>query len=97
VTSVSAKSRHFTNSSCATGVEQSCESGSRYSGPDVTAADSEDDRVRAEDLTIDIAFDINVASDPYISPRVVTAGSLADPVWRTTLFVQTVTREGVPL
>jgi len=55
------------------------------------------ERVRAEDLAIDIAFDINVASDLYISPRVVTAESLADPVWRTTLFVQTVTREGVAL
>jgi predicted nucleotidyltransferase len=56
-----------------------------------------DDRVRAEDLAVDIAFDVNVASDLYISPRVVTAESLADPVWRTTLFVQTVTREGVAL
>ena len=55
------------------------------------------DRVGAEDLAIDIAFDINVASDLYISPRVVTAGSLTDPVWRTTLFVQTVTRESVAL
>jgi predicted nucleotidyltransferase len=56
-----------------------------------------DGRVRAEDLAIDIAFDINVASDLYISPRVVTAASLTDPVWRTTLFVQTVTREGIAL
>ena len=56
-----------------------------------------DDRVGAEDLAIDIAFDINVASDLYISPRVVTAGSLIDPVWRTTLFVQTVMREGIAL
>ena len=55
------------------------------------------DRVSAEDRAIDIAFDINVASDLYISPRVVTAEALADPVWRTTLFVQTVTREGVAL
>ena len=55
------------------------------------------DRVGAEDLAIKIAFDINVASDLYISPRVVTAGSLIDPVWRTTLFVQTVTRESVAL
>ena len=55
------------------------------------------DRARAEDQAIDIAFDVNVASDLYISPRVVTAESLADPVWRTTLFVQTVTREGVSL
>ena len=56
-----------------------------------------DERVRAEDLAIGIAFDINVASDLSISPRVVTAGSLTDPVWRTTLSVQTVTREGVAL
>lgn len=55
------------------------------------------DRVRAEDLAIDIAFDVNVANDVYISPRVVTADSLVDPVWRTTLFVQTLTQEGVPL
>ena len=57
----------------------------------------EGERVRAEDLAVDIAFDINVANNLYISPRVVTAESLADPVWRTTLFVQTVTQEGVPL
>lgn len=55
------------------------------------------DRVVAEDLAIDIAFDVNVASDLYISPRVVTAGSLTHPVWRTTLFVQAVTRESVAL
>ena len=53
--------------------------------------------VQTEDLAIDIAFDINVANDLYISPRVVTAESLANPVWRTTLFVQAVTQEGVPL
>ena len=54
-------------------------------------------RVDAEDRAIDIAFDVNVASDLHSSPRVVTADTLADPVWRTTLFVQTVTREGVAL
>jgi predicted nucleotidyltransferase len=51
----------------------------------------------AEDLAIDIAFDINVANGIFISPRVVTAESLAHPVWRTTLCFQTVTQEGVPL
>lgn len=55
------------------------------------------DRVEAEDRAIDIAFDINLARDVYISPRVVTADSLRDPVWRTTLFVQTLEREGVAL
>jgi predicted nucleotidyltransferase len=57
----------------------------------------ERERARAEDLAVDIAFDINVANDLYISPRVVTAESLIDPVWCTTLFVKTVTHEGVPL
>jgi predicted nucleotidyltransferase len=56
-----------------------------------------DDRVRAEDLAIDIAFDVNLAHDVYISPRVLTADSLHDPLWRTTLFVRTLEREGVPL
>ena len=42
------------------------------------------------------------ASSRHASARlshrtVVTAESLADPAWRTTLFVQTVTREGVAL
>jgi predicted nucleotidyltransferase len=55
------------------------------------------DRGAAEDLAVDIAFDVNLEHDLYISPRVVTEASLADPVWRTTLFVQTVIREGVPL
>lgn len=55
------------------------------------------DRVDAEDRAIDAAFDVNLAYDLYISPRVVTAASLRDPVWRTTAFVQTVEREGVPL
>lgn len=43
----------------------------------------ENERARAEDLAIDIAFDINVASDLYISPRLVTAESLADPPYES--------------
>ena len=56
-----------------------------------------DDRVGAADRVIDIAFDVNLANDLYISPRVVTASNLRDPVWRATLFVQTLERESVPL
>jgi len=55
------------------------------------------DRVHAEDRVIDVAFDVNLAYDLYISPRVVTAASLRDPVWRTTSFVKSVEREGVVL
>lgn len=46
---------------------------------------------------IDIAFDIDLAFDVYLSPRVIPAAVLKDPVWRLTGFVQAVEREGVPL
>jgi len=55
------------------------------------------DRVGTEDRVIDLAFDVNLAYDLYISPRVVTAASLRDPVWRTTAFVKSVESEGVVL
>ena len=57
----------------------------------------DDGRVRAEDLAIDIAFDMTFASDLHIPPRFVTAQSRVDPVWPTTLLFQTVNREGVAL
>ena len=57
----------------------------------------ETDRAQAEDVAIDIAFDVNVASDLYISPRVIERSVLSHPVWRTTAFVQALEREGVAL
>lgn len=57
----------------------------------------EADRTRAEDVAIDIAFDVNVASDLYISPRVIERQVLEHPVWRTTGFVQALEREGIAL
>jgi predicted nucleotidyltransferase len=57
----------------------------------------EADRAQAEDIAIDIAFDVNVASDIYISPRVIERSVLSHPVWRTTGFVQALEREGVAL
>ena len=55
------------------------------------------DRVRLEDCIIDIAFDVNVAFDVYISPRVVTPAILNHPIWSQTPFIKNVTRESVPL
>ncbi|MBA2305434.1 MAG: nucleotidyltransferase domain-containing protein [Acidobacteria bacterium] len=55
------------------------------------------DRRRLEDRVIDLAFDVNLARDVYISPRVVTREILEHPVWRETHFVRTVERESVPL
>jgi predicted nucleotidyltransferase len=56
---------------------------------------SADDGV--ENQIIDIAFDIDLAFDVYLSPRVIPAAVLEDPVWRLTGFVQAVEREGVPV
>ncbi len=50
-----------------------------------------------EDQVIDIAFDIDLAFDVYVSPRVIPTAVLHDPVWRLTAFVQAVEREGVAL
>jgi uncharacterized protein len=50
-------------------------------------------RVQLEDRVIDIAFDVNLAFNVYISPRVVTPAILNHPVWSTTAFIKNVTRE----
>jgi len=57
----------------------------------------EHERSQLEDCIIDIAFDVNVEFGVYISPRVLTAGILADPVWRETPFLKNVMRESIPL
>lgn len=54
-------------------------------------------RVEAEDAVLDIAFDVNLAHDVYISPRVIERAVLDHPVWRITPFVQALEREGIPL
>ena len=56
-----------------------------------------DRRLQAEDAVLDIAFDVNLAHDVYISPRVIERAVLEHPVWRITPFVQALEREGVPL
>ena len=50
-----------------------------------------------EDRVLDIAFDVNLKHDVYISPRVIDRSILADPVWRITPFLRAVTREGISL
>ncbi len=50
-----------------------------------------------EDQVLDAAFDVNVAHEVYISPRVIAKTTLEDPVWRLTPFLQAVEREGVTL
>lgn len=55
------------------------------------------ERRRLENQVIDIAFDVNLTHDVYISPRVVTPEILEHPVWRETHLVRTLARESVPL
>ena len=55
------------------------------------------DRVRLEDRIIDLAFDVNVAFGVYVSPRVMTAAMLNDPVRRETPFLKNVARESLAL
>lgn len=52
---------------------------------------------KVEEQVLDVAFDVNVAHEVYISPRVIARATLEDPVWRLTPFLRAVEREGVPL
>ena len=55
------------------------------------------ERKRLARQVVDIAFDVNLAHDVYISPRVVTPEILNHPVWGQTPFLQAVAREGIPM
>jgi uncharacterized protein len=57
----------------------------------------EGDRARLERDAVDIAFDVNVQYDLYISPRVLPSSLLAHPVWGHTPFLRTIQRESVAL
>jgi predicted nucleotidyltransferase len=53
--------------------------------------------VETEDQVLDIAFDVNVAHEVYISPRVLSRAVLEDPVWKITPFLRAISKEGIPL
>ena len=55
------------------------------------------ERSRLERQAVDIAFDVNLEHDVYISPRVLSADLLAHPVWGQTPFLKSVQRESVAL
>ena len=50
-----------------------------------------------EDLVLDIAFDVNLMHDVYISPKVIPKAVLEDPVWRITPFLRHLEKEGIAL
>lgn len=55
------------------------------------------ERSSLEDRIVDIAFDVNLLFDVFISPRVLTREILDHPVWGQTPFVKNVMREGIRL
>ena len=65
---------------------------------DVLVVVQPDDRLAPlETRVVDIAFDVNLAFNVFISPTVVTPAILNHPVWRETPFIETVMREGIAL
>ena len=58
---------------------------------------AEDERMRLERQAVDIAFDVNLLYDVFISPCVLTCAMLADPVWGKTPFLKTIRHESVAL
>lgn len=68
--------------------------GSKATGQGVPGSDIdilvvvEEARTDVEDRILAIAFDVNLAHDVYISPRVVGRSTLEHPVWRITPFLQ---------
>ena len=56
-----------------------------------------DHRSETEDVVLDMAFDVNLAYEVYISPRVIEKAVFEHPVWRITPFVRALEQEGVPL
>ena len=65
---------------------------------DVLVVVQPDDQFAAlETRVVDIAFDVNLEFNVFISPSVVTPAILNHPVWRESPFIETVLREGVAL
>ena len=53
--------------------------------------------VEIEDQVLEIAFDVNLKHDVYVSPRVIDRATLSDPVWSITPFLRAIAKEGISL
>ncbi len=53
--------------------------------------------VEIEDRVLEIAFDVNLKHDVYVSPRVIDRATLSDPLWSITHFLRAIAKEGVSL
>lgn len=48
-------------------------------------------------LILDAAFDVNIALDVYISPRIVPWSTMENPVFATSPFLKNIMKEGLPV
>lgn len=77
--------------------------GSKVRGEDLPNSDIDvavivkESSPKLRDQVLDAAFEVNLAHDVYISPRVIGQAVLEDPVWRITPFLEAVEKEGVLL
>ena len=77
--------------------------GSKATGKDQRDSDIdvlvavENGGVEIEDQVLEIAFDVNLTHDVYVSPRVIDRATLSDPVWSITPFLKAIAKEGVSL
>lgn len=77
--------------------------GSKATGRDTPESDIdvlvvvEEASAQVEDRVLDIAFDVNLEHEVYLSPRVIARSTLEDPVWKITPFLQSIGKEGIPL
>jgi uncharacterized protein len=77
--------------------------GSKATGKDQPESDIdvlvavEDGGVEIEDQVLDIAFEVNLKHDVYVSPRVIDRATLSDPVWSITPFLRSIAKDGISL
>ncbi len=75
--------------------------GSKVSDRDTPASDIDlfivvtEKTPEIEDTIMNIAFEIDLRHDVYISPRIVSLSVLKNPVWKITPFIRNIKREGV--
>src|SRR5206468_12389224 len=63
----------------------------------LVVVEPDDQRAALETRVVDIAFDVNLEFNVFISPVVITPAILSRPMWRQTPFIETVLREGIAL
>ncbi len=63
----------------------------------LVVAQPDGQRAALETRIVDIAFDVNLEFNVFISPVVITPAILSRPMWRETPFIETVLREGIAL